>query len=345
MSRSRWNIAAWGRAATAVLLITTQALAGDVFYSVAISDLKLTEGKLPTADRPARMVSWLDPWVRPQAVLDGDGEVYVRSLGNDSRAVFTGESPEQVGLAIRVPAGRKISGTLFWPKPDWSGTVKLPFTVDAKPDSNGKLKFANAKGFYYRHLLGRDLAGAAWFRHQLRELRGGQADQSDRDAAVNDQVRSLDDTFDLFSGGRAISENLQLDRVLQRIADGDAVVPLDSLKGINVAEINWKPLIKGMQPATDPLARLVPADQHLVLFPNFSALAAVGDRLAQQGTIIMDLAQPRTQRCTIAGALRAAAWPFAFRHRHDCRIARDGQRGADRLRSVLSVGDRRGARF
>ena len=52
MSRSRWNIAAWGRAATAVLLITTQALASNMFYRVAISDLKFTEGNYPPLTAP-----------------------------------------------------------------------------------------------------------------------------------------------------------------------------------------------------------------------------------------------------------------------------------------------------
>ena len=79
--------------------------------------------------------------------------------------------------------------------------------------------------------------------------------------------------------------------------------------------------------ATDPLARLVPADQHLVLFPNFSALAEqIGDGLAQQGTIIMDLAQPRTPAMHNTRA-PSGGFAFAFRHRHNCRIARDGQRG------------------
>src|SRR6202035_5319556 len=111
-------------------------------------------------------------------------------------------------------------------------------------------------------------SGAAWFRHQARVARQPQnkiTDQPDSPIVRPNRIDNLENTFDLFSGGRAISENLQLDRVLQRIGKKEETVALDTLEGIKVAEIDWKPLIKGLEHALDPLAKLVPADQHVVL--------------------------------------------------------------------------------
>ena len=116
--------------------------------------------------------------VRPQAVLDGDGKVYVRWLGDDSRrSVPLVNTRSRLGWPFACRLGvhflqfsrRSPTGAARW---------KLPFTVDAKPDSNSKLEFANAKDFcFYRHLLGRNIAGETWFHHQLRELHSGQADE------------------------------------------------------------------------------------------------------------------------------------------------------------------------
>ncbi|HEY1784383.1 MAG TPA: hypothetical protein VGG30_02505, partial [Pirellulales bacterium] len=296
MSGSRLNVAALGWAAAAVLLVTTQAVADEAYYSVEINDLKFTEGKLP-ADHADEQVNSRGTWVEPHAVLDGEGEAYIRSLDRNNPMLYAGEPPERLGLVIRVPGERKITGTLFWPKADWNGSVKLRFAIEAAPSDEAKTEFARAKESHYRDLLSRGLAGGAWFRHQLRAVRSGTgqtADRSARDVANPAQTGTLEQTFELFSGGRAMSENLQLDRALPRLSEKDAVVPLDSLKGISVAAIDWKPLVKDMPPATDRLAALVPADQHIVLFPSFSAFAQVGDRLGEQGTVIMRLAQPRT---------------------------------------------------
>ncbi len=299
MSRSTWNIAAWAWAVGAVLLVTTAALADEAFYNVDVSDLKLTEGKLPSETEDVGSFPWISyRSMAPYATLDGEGEAYVRPLAGQSQSVTPAQRATQDSLLIRVPAARKITGTLFWPKADWSGMVKVRFATEAAPSSEAKTEFAQAKLAHYRELLSQGIAGAAWFRHQVRELRrsaGESADRPEPGPANRNRIDSLDDTFDLLSGGRAISENLQLDRVLPPVSQGSqATVPLDSLKGISIAAIDWKPLIKEMKPATDPLAKLVPADQHLVLFPSFSALAQLGERLAQQGKIVLRLAQPQT---------------------------------------------------
>ena len=87
--------------------------------------------------------------------------------------------------------------------------------------------------------------------------------------ATTPRPGELQDTYALFSGGRAVSESLQLDRVTPATNKAeDANVNLADLTGITVAEIDWKPLIKDLKPALDPLASIIPADQHAVLFPE-----------------------------------------------------------------------------
>src|SRR5207247_775573 len=61
--------------------------------------------------------------------------------------------------------------------------------------------------------------GAAWFRHQGRQARqalAGGAGAVDLGAGQRapDRPDTLEDTYALFTGGRALSENLQLDRLL-----------------------------------------------------------------------------------------------------------------------------------
>lgn len=80
----------------------------------------------------------------------------------------------------------------------------------------------------------------------------------------------LRDTYALFSGGRAVSENLQLDRVLRRADETEEPsVDIDELEGITVTEIDWTSLTEGLDPEKDPLAGLIPADQHALFFPVF----------------------------------------------------------------------------
>ena len=101
--------------------------------------------------------------------------------------------------------------------------------------------------------------------------------------------------YDLFTGGRAISENLQLDRVMpQRIAN-ETPVKVESIAGITIKEIDWKPLDQGRRAGIDPLASKIPFDQHAVFFPSFQAALAVADETKQHDTPVLRLAEPRAE--------------------------------------------------
>jgi hypothetical protein len=103
-------------------------------------------------------------------------------------------------------------------------------------------------------------------------------------------TNQIDRTYALFSGGQAISENLQLDRELlfpRGNNQNDKPVSLDSISGITVKEFDWQPHVKDAKPKLDPLASVIPADQHVVFFPTFAAALKVADESKLQGTAIL----------------------------------------------------------
>ena len=95
-----------------------------------------------------------------------------------------------------------------------------------------------------------------------------------------------------------MSENLQLDRMI-RTTDAATrrkpTVDVDKIDGITVPEIDWKPLVKDLKPKLDPLAALIPADQHAVFFPTFSAAVRAADEADSAGTPVLRLAEPRSE--------------------------------------------------
>ena len=149
-------------------------------------------------------------------------------------------------------------------------------------------------------------------------------------------------TYDLFTGGRAISENLQLDRTLPQRGANETPVKIDSLTGITINEIDWKPLIKDAKPELDPLADKLPADQHVVFFPSFQAALAVADETKQHDTPVLRLAQPRSEDAGVVERYqRQLGLPLSTRGAAAGAVAGQ-ERCPDRLRSVVSAGDRRG---
>ncbi len=309
------------------------AFGGDAYYDVPIRELKLTEGELPvrkeiTRWRPSSERERLRA-MRPYAVLDGQGEVYVVGRGEPQDtwyspylpellpSTYTGPPPApapagaappppqvtfvppstSTGIYIRSPEGKDITGRLYVPNAELTGMIVLKFTVPATAaKAEAKMPFLWAKNVHYEILRGRDIPGGAWFRHQARSarkdknLRPGNR-QPPRSNRGNDLAR----TYDLFTGGRAMSENLQLDRALPELGPDETPVKLDSLSGITIAEIDWKPLIGDAQPKLDPLAAKIPADQHVVFFPSFKAALAVADETGRHDTPVLRLARPRSE--------------------------------------------------
>ncbi len=201
--------------------------AEDVFFHASLADLELTEGSLPATNEADWSKWWRIRHKPAYAVLDGEGEAYVKYLF-DSRQDAGASGPVwQREIAIRVPQARDVTGRLFLPSWDDKGMQVAKFRLPgskARPAQRGK--FYALKLAHYENLLSSGAPGAAWFRHEVRNAeaalgREAKSDQSNP-APWGGRPRTgeLADTYAMFTGGRAMSENLQLDRVLQAATGG-----------------------------------------------------------------------------------------------------------------------------
>ncbi|HEX8910837.1 MAG TPA: hypothetical protein VF796_00660 [Humisphaera sp.] len=287
----------------AALFVARHARADDAYYRVAVSDLKLTAGELPAA-RPgdAQHVDWTRAYaMQPWAAVDGGGEAYIEHAEGGWAAASYVRGTGSLHVVVRGEAGKDVTGTLVVPAGDWKKMVPVKFAIPAAAASaDAKTAFNQAKLVHYNALLSRPRPGAAWFRHQADAARVAVGDK----AAGPDAGRfvpppdadSIDDTYDLFAGGRAVSENLQLDRVLPAGRLGEEpTVQVDSIPGVKTKEMDWAPLTKGMKPEADPLAAVVPVDQHVVFFPSFTAMTALVDEVDAQGVPALQAMEPRSE--------------------------------------------------
>jgi len=294
-----------------LLSFTLAARAEDAYFSVPLKDLNITEGKLPEVANPdvSQAAGWGN-WryaesKRPYAVVDGHGEAYLRWEAPPYTATpyipQPGAEDAARALFIRAPKGTDVTGELFAPKADYTGLVRLKFKIPAKLGDDKHAKdFFQQKAQHYQALLAEGIPGGAWFRHELglanRELGISPNAAAPGANPIAAGMSHVEDTFDLFSGGRALAENLQLDRAMPAAKEQFATVEVSSIEGITIAEMDWKKLAKDeSKPDLDPLAAAIPADQHAIFFPTFAKLLEVADHLDEQGTQIMQLASFRSE--------------------------------------------------
>lgn len=287
----------------AVAMMTPLLRAADAFYHIPVAELKLTEGALPVADATSDNARrWqMTQVVQPYATIDGGGEAYVS--GNTQPWERDGTAAGQT-ISIRSLAGKEVTGRLFLPKLDYSGMVQARFKIspaDAKPEA--QKDFLAEKQKFYQQLQDRNIAGAAWFRHQSAVATKAMGTNASARENFNPRFNrfsngdsELEDTFELFSGGRALSENLQLDRALPPINGGVSnSEAITNLTGITVSAMNWKPLLKGTNTVLDPLAASIPADQHALFFPSFTAMTTMIDEADANGTPVLQMFEARSE--------------------------------------------------
>ncbi len=308
-------------AMTICLTGTGLAAAEDVFFFRSLSELTITAGALPMGAEsrfPSRnqgidsTADWqLRAARQPYASMDGQGEIY---LDSDPKSGGTRDHPVPASdlnglfrddiVAIRLsakPASGDVTGRLVVPTKDGGAMVVVSFkTTIPTVQEKASALFAAAKRRHFQRLLGRTstLPGDAWFRYEIREARK-MSPQSDNERELGvastrpDPMNALEQTYSLFSGGRAVSENLQLDRPLPAAGNAGGVsakpVKLNTLQGITVAEIDWKARIAGKTPALDPLAEHIPADQHALIFPSLKAAQIVLSEILGGTTTILNL--------------------------------------------------------
>ena len=285
------------RAALALgaLAVAAVAVAEDAYYRNSFSEMQFAEGKkpvVPSADRwPFQERAWT---MLPYVVLDTPGEAYMdKNMGeHTNRWEMPRLTAHHDAIVIRTSQTGKVAGRLYYPKPDWSGMKIFRFTAPlptAQEDARQLFNFSRAE--YYQRQLNRQVPGGAWFRHEARkariaagsprsELQPGIGEVNPPEATFGGPS-DLPSTYALFTGGRALSENLQLDRMMRTTgADGaaEATVNVNKIEGISVPEIDWKPLVKDLKPKLDPLAALDSRRSARRLLPDLLGRGANGRR-------------------------------------------------------------------
>lgn len=275
--------------------------ADDAFYRLPIEELNITEGQLPASNTFSTNIPWrLVDHIVPDVVLEGPGEAYLEMNRTRWRRGLIADG----ALCVRAPEGQDVQGKIILPRYQntaWIMAFKIPqdaASVKANPDTEVKQSFYMAKLAHYQNLLNRDIPGGAWFRHQAMKARvEGEMKDAPRNAPRWNARNTSDivETYDLFSGGMALSENLQLDRVIGGVHDTEATEDLGKLEGITVQAMDWQALLDGKQPARDFLSAHVPHDQYAIYFPSFQAMIDLMDEADANGTPVLQLFESRSE--------------------------------------------------
>jgi hypothetical protein len=275
-----------------VFLIAAPILAADRYFNVPLDKLEVTEGERPAGSPDTWNLWQLSLETSPYAVLDGPGEIILSSTLPEGGSGVN-------ALLIRTGQEADITGELFYQKSEGKmAIVKFKIAATQSKD-DAKEAFLRAKESHYETLLDRNIPGAAWFRYQAAEA-GKALGNDDRDRRMlrpNVQPDDAEDTYSLFSGGRALSENLQLDRALAagRPTTQPDSIDVNSIDGISIQPMDWTAKTKGLSPGLDFLATYIPADQHAVFFPSLDALDLILDQAGHSSLPILQQLRPESQ--------------------------------------------------
>ena len=222
----------------ALTLVTPLAFAKDAYYQIKFSELSFTEGALPGPEED-RMMPWrLAQNLYPEVRVEDNSEAYVAGVIHYWN--WDIDLRENGLVHVRAPAGEDVVGELRIPHltSTEAGQTRLKFRIPAKAAGKHKEAFQKARRAHYQRLMDMGVPGAAWFRHQ-RDMDRPKAliEELTPEQRRQRRVDDLNGTYDLFSGGRALSENLQLDRVLLPRGGSKELVDISTLKGITINEI------------------------------------------------------------------------------------------------------------
>ena len=230
------------------------------------------------------------------ALLDGAGEIYLEFGAPDA---WTHDPRHPTRCAIRLPEGAPASGRVFVARADGPGFEPRRFTLPQAPGSEPeKEEFFAVAEVHYRRLLDRGVPGSAWFRHRVdacRAARGAPRETPEAAPGFRMPPRELEDSLDLFTGERALAENLDLDRALRVRAPGERTIDVSTIEGVTTRAMDWKALVQGLKPDLDPLAAAIPFDQHGLFFPSFDAMVRVFDEIDEVGTPLVEFASSRAE--------------------------------------------------
>jgi len=288
---------------------------GDVVHTLRVADLVKEERPDAGSDGSSPFSRFVDV----ERLLDALAEVRVD--GGEGVFAFDhvagGDDPAHWRVLVKTHDGAPAHGELWLPGRDPKSRVRrldrVPFTFPADAPVASADAFEWARKRRAAFLASLCVPGTPLFQH-LAE--GAPPDDptappamrswwwSGPLGATNEFDRSeFGDTFELFSGGRALQENLQIDRMRDVDPKGEAIVAISSIEGITTSAVDWKARLGDAKPAVEPLAAWVPADQIYVGFDSFGAMVALLDEMERRGDTFVHLIEPRSEDAGTRGRL------------------------------------------
>lgn len=289
--------------------------AAEIYRSLKVSELPFIE-RTPALDEALEATGLL---------MRGYAETTIRSTAE----TYVGEAADgaverkqgNLEVVFRLDDESPVKGFIDLHETAYSAAPpplhEFAFTLDpAKASECTKEHFEEVRAARFRQMAIEHLPGTAWFRHRA----GAEQNDNRRPEA------ELATTFGIFSGGRAISENLALDRELILAAGDDktAEVPLDEIKGVTVAAIDWSGRLPKEKITVDALSLAIPEDQHALFATGLPVLLDLIDKLETEIT-------PAMQEFSVRGPFRRLA------SRYRAQLGLDGPDFAARLLPVKSV--------
>jgi hypothetical protein len=257
-----------------IVIAPLQLLPADNYYIVPISSLEFEDNAAPELDQMITHSFWDKEFVTryPQLQLaDTSDQAYVGfpEPEENARNRRNRASQGQMQIAFRLKGDMPLSGKASLVKSGLPARESYAFTFDPQAfEAVGAEAFETIQKAHYARLASANIVGGDWFRYKA-----GDAYTTDDQRFRGQTLGEFDSSFDLFTGHRAVSENLALDRaiILATSVEGEPVA-IDTLTGVTVAPINWTERLVDAPTAIDPLANAIPEDQHVAFFDSIKEL-------------------------------------------------------------------------
>lgn len=244
-----------------ILALAPASAMAETYRSVPVSKLEIDGDKKEIAAALAQQVDagqlrLLDARLKTETYLTYDDPEVGELPQNLLRVVFKGESELPLEGALELAM-------------DYSASEVKTFRFTLPKGSTKEIKeedFELARRAWAQARAGLRMPGGAWFSHQANHGDGREMSRIE----PADMVR----TFDIFSGGRAIADNLALNRdlILGAGEKDDHSIRIDTIEGVTVKAINWSEQLPKGEVVVDSLAHFIPEDQHAMFAPSLHGL-------------------------------------------------------------------------
>lgn len=273
--QNRGDMVGWGMIRSLLALLLLSLSSQGAFFQTRLGDLKFKkedDGKY--FQSAFQEITW-HPVLRSQVPIPRFAEFAFVVPGFDgSNVEWAGLQSSELILIIEMPEKKTPTGFIDL----WSGAADQWVSVMCEVDAE-KLaectdeEVAAARAWDAAHKLKVDAPGGLWYRSWV-QTTGRQR-----------RERDFDETFKVLSGGRAIAENLALDRdLILGNSKEEAEVDILTIKGVTVEPIPWEERMPEGEITVDALSKRVPEDQYVMVVPSLRNLLSLMDRVEEAGT-------------------------------------------------------------